>query len=271
MSDAFADLWNSTGPAKHATQSVASQARPKNDLFSMLSSAASSAPASRPLTPSVANSASKPVDRTPKPPSGDAFSGLLSGTFTSSLNSSANLTIAERTAKAEREKREATLKSQSTPSQPLVQSAWDGLDSLGQFTSAPKQQSAASAPLEDDWGLDDFTSPPKVTVTSQESTATHEIWDTNESDAPPASQVAQVNSPGDYFDFGDRENGLLDGYHSDEDEILGALSKPVVQSKPMTVCEHHYPLVTSHFCLVHLPIISKINEESPSSYCRTIS
>ncbi|KAJ7594480.1 hypothetical protein C8J56DRAFT_1012708 [Mycena floridula] len=257
MSDSFADLWSSTAPSKPASQKIGALSsnpplnRPKNDVFSLLS-AASSQPNSRPLTPSTT---------TPKPAStssasGDAFSNLLGGSFSSS--NANNLTIAERAAKAERERREASLRSQQMAPKGPAASAWDGLDSLGQMTSS-KQSSAqpedddwgfgpvatpqappskaATPAVEDDWGLGDFSSvasaskpAPKVPSASSR---TQSLWDMNEFSDSPASlpnPLAEEHQSSLLADFGSQEQSLF----STDDDILGPLSQAVTskQSPP---------------------------------------
>ncbi|RPD81347.1 hypothetical protein L226DRAFT_499569 [Lentinus tigrinus ALCF2SS1-7] len=294
MSDAFADLWNSTGAAKPAepprklgamaaaTNTMQTVARrPQNDVFSMLAAAGSSSSnTSRSATPAqspaLGSNAPRPMQKTPsggpaKPiglggGGGDAFSGLLSGTFSSASNG-ANLTMAQRAALAEKERIERTQKTHAPVPAVQVSSAWAGLDALGassvstthtqtstpahdaldhlgfdSFSSSPapapvrtasKSPQPASA-LDDDWGFGDFPSqPPAAPPRSMKATPISDLLGFD--DFVPASSSRQSSSPapprsdtpGD-FDFGDREDGLL-GDQSDEDDILGDLGKPIEQ------------------------------------------
>jgi hypothetical protein len=144
MSDAFADLWNQslpsrpTPPSQKALQQQLQPPQPRVDSFALL---ASSAPSSRPITPS------KPlVHPTPNDTPSDAFSDLLSGSLKPSVNAS-TLTIAQRAAQVQR----ATLI--DLQSKPLVvknqPSPWDGLDALGASNPSP---STSLPPTVDDWG-----------------------------------------------------------------------------------------------------------------------
>ena len=290
MSDAFADLWNSTGASKPseaprklgamaaATSVMSAQRKPQNDVFSMLAAAGSSSSVStRATTPSQR---SAPGGNTPVQPvqkasgttpnggglGGDAFSGLLSGSFSSGPNSNgANLTMAQRAALAEKQKQAAQTKTSSPSTH--VASAWAGLDALGggtsgmsstksstpsqdplddlgfgSFTSAPATSRTSSkspqpAPAADDDWLGDFTaakpaappaSKPKPTSTAQ----TLLDWDEFESSSPVRPSSAQTKPQNDTlgdFDFGNREDGLLGDHSGDEDDILGDLGKPVEQ------------------------------------------
>lgn len=286
MADSFADLWNSTAPVKPATpaQKLGSpgipqvQRRPQHDVFSLLStSARNSAPNSRPLTPAQQRKLS------PKPPGPsssksspgglDAFSDLLGGSSLSGTSNGANLTIAERAAKVERERQERLGGQQSVKQPQAALSAWAGLDSLAspsttttfrmgsvgtldddwglgapaaapQKASAVRTTKATPSPVvvqdDDDWGLGDFGSArPSVSAPKpQHSTSSQpkgSIWDLDEFGSEPVSasppplkskELQRTDSPGD-FDFGDREDGLLDKDSGDEDDILGVLAKPV--------------------------------------------
>lgn len=199
---------------------------------------------------------------------GDAFSDLLSGTITSTSNG-ANLTIAQRAALANKQRLGQPTVSQHNPAgSKAVDSAWAGLDTLGAssfsssrttstspkppqpqedwlFDSVPASisKSPASKPQpaqdKDDWGLDDFISKPAPSRPSQTTSQSQSLWDIDEFASPspadargisPTPQNGRSSTPGS-FDFGDREDGLLDDQFGDEDDILGVLSKPV-QSKP---------------------------------------
>src|SRR5262245_21972935 len=135
MADSFADLWNSSAPAKPAlplqklgTPNPQPAHRPKQDVFSMLSSAGSSASNSRSISPSITAQRASPKPPATSNGNGDPFGSLLSGTLASSANN-AKLTIAERAAQAERD-RLANMHRQVHAVKKEA-SAWDGLDSLG--------------------------------------------------------------------------------------------------------------------------------------------
>ncbi|GBE80235.1 hypothetical protein SCP_0214450 [Sparassis crispa] len=276
MADSFADLWNSTAPTKppepprklgSLTPIVSSARPPQNDVFSMLASASPSTRNSRSNTPSATGplqstrslgtsspAIPKPVQKSTSA-GGDAFSSLLAGPFASS-STSANMTIAERAAKAERERKEQSHGAQTVSKHQVA--AWAGLDSLGttsfgaksssatalvkiqddewDFVSAPsKTQSVAEPPPPADVDLfDEFLSQP-APLRPAPSQAPQSILDLDEFTSPsvlsnfrhsPERPTSRINSPGD-FDFGDREDALLDDDSNDEDDILGALSKPV--------------------------------------------
>ncbi|KAI0053764.1 hypothetical protein FA95DRAFT_1579387 [Auriscalpium vulgare] len=308
MADSFADLWNSTAPTKPAQPppklgSAPSQSsgtrRPQYDAFSMLAAASSASPSPRAVTPAS-------IGKTPSPnhgtrssvaPSGDAFGSLLSGTFGGG-SSNANLTIAERAARAEAERQAAHVQRQQAAKQQST--AWQGLDALASapklstspapppdddwlfgsappvqsatnssvaaddllasppknrsssphldddwlFGSAPPTKAAAPAPKphvaqeDDGWGLDEFVSRPKQRPSrSSPPSNTKSLFDHFDAESEPAAPVpsrpatrgsvlSRSNTPGD-FDFGDRENALLDDDSDDADDILGNLSRPV--------------------------------------------
>ncbi|KAH9919689.1 uncharacterized protein B0H18DRAFT_1096064 [Fomitopsis serialis] len=232
MSDSFADLWNSTGVSKPAEQprklgSLAPVIPPsrnaKNDVF---------VPASRSGTPGAAG----PIQSTRSlgTSSSDAFSGLFSGSLApGSTANRANMTIAERAAQAERERREQSQQQHAAAKQSA--NAWAGLDSLGNLVPAAKP----STPAQDDWGLDDFISQPAARKRTSAPPRGESLLDLDEFNPIPSAQSTRTSphppqsrsdTPGD-FDFGDREDGLL-GDQSDEDDILGELSKPVSQRSP---------------------------------------
>ncbi|KAI0076919.1 hypothetical protein K474DRAFT_1662302 [Panus rudis PR-1116 ss-1] len=315
MTDSFADLWNSTAPSTtkpvaappklgQALSSAPGQnaRKPTNDIFSMLATPSTSNPATRSTTPLYTNvNASHSARASPILPSntggrgsqtpiqktssanggGDAFSGLLSGTFSSSSANLANLTIAQRAALVEKQKSEKLLGSQRTSSAHPQQShdAWAGLDSLAApsaslssnatpsssaqtqediwdfgLASAPKPSAPAPAVSQptptlddDDFGLGEFTSKPAasqpMSLSNEPPSSQKDIWDFDEFSSPPVQasktprspepSIKRSNSPGD-FDFGDREGALLDGQSDDEDDILGDLTKPVDQIRPVS-------------------------------------
>ena len=199
---------------------------------------------------------------------GDAFSDLLSGTIASNTNG-ANLTMAQKAAIANKQRLgQPTAIPSSVGGNKAVDSAWAGLDALGissfsasrtgstspkpppahddwifDSVQAPSSKPPPSKPEpakdHDDWGLDDFVSKPAPTKPPQ--TKSHSLWDVDEFRSPspasgrnasPAPQNGRSSTPGS-FDFGDREDGLLDDHSGDEDDILGALGKPV-----QSVCSH---------------------------------
>ena len=265
MADSFADLWNSSAPLKPseparklgASPAPSSGApHPKYDAFAMLTASGSSSSSSRSLTPSskpavVAQRSNGGVATTT---SGDAFGDLLSGSFASG-SSGPKLTIAEKAAKA----RAQAIQQPAAP--PHNSTAWAGLDSLAGATSFSSPQASnpkssgidddwpfdsstssthvgsASAlkPSTDDWGLGDIVSRPKPS--SKVPPSQGSLWDlddfTSSSErgqgttssvqgfTPPRSRT-----PGD-FDFGDRENALLDDDSGSDNDVLGHLARPV--------------------------------------------
>ncbi|OBZ70135.1 UBA domain-containing protein 7 [Grifola frondosa] len=285
MSDAFADLWNSTGAAKPVeaprklgsiTPVLPASRNPKNDVFSMLAASGSSSSVnSRAITPTYTGSSPSlasnlPARSTQKPVSsgGDAFSNLLSGSLASSSTNGAHMTMAQRAVQAEKE-RKAQMQTQSSTfaHPPSASSAWDGLDALGSrstvqrlpatssrhaeddewnFGSQPAPAKTTLPAEDDDWGLGELTLQPlksKPIPTSKSAASSQQLNDllefeefTSASPHPPAHSpspsIPRSNTPGD-FDFGDREDRLLDDNDSDtEDDILGALSKPVDKLTP---------------------------------------
>lgn len=299
MSDSFADLWGSSTPqkkpqtlsslAQQSTQQSTQQRKQQgSDLFTLLSStSARSSPSIRSLTPS-ANPTPPPQTSSPQlksTTSGDAFSDLLSSSpFTSS--SSQNLTIAQRAALAEKQRKEAILSQHKQ--QEKEKSAWAGLDTLGGGFGglAPTPAAATSAPAnpakatiksspsvdDDDWGLGDFGKPAHTSLQDQPKPATgtpaksnqddgwgldefessqgghatirardtgkanKTIWDLDDfSPSPPPptntrngqTSSSRVDSPSNNFDFGNREDTLLNRDNDDEDEdFMGVFNKP---------------------------------------------
>ncbi|KAG6847912.1 hypothetical protein H0H93_004992, partial [Arthromyces matolae] len=263
MSDSFADLWNSSAPAKPASQpqklgSVPTNSAPKRtqpDVFSLLSSAGSSNPSSRSMSPMTSNGSSQrsTPNAATKPPlgSGDAFSGLLGSSLATSSVANPRMTMAERAAEAERQKLESLRRhDQSSKALSAAPTVWDGLDSLAK-RSAPSLASTSSKPgqslVDDDWGLGDFGSQPpaKQNATSGSTITTgDDDWlgefanrppsqlrsstsnSQNSRSSPPLPSRRRADSPGD-FDFGNREDALLGDDSNDEDDILGDLARPV--------------------------------------------
>ena len=214
----------------------------------MLSSAGSSAPGSRSITPaSTMNSIPKPPPTSTSTSSGDAFSNLLTGTLAAS--SRANLTIAQRAALAEKERTDKYLKGREEARREAL--AWDGIDSLGLGStrsgavqrpvvagvngSSSSGSSGDKVVDDDDWGLNDFVSPPTTKATPKPQPQYQSLWDLDEfaspsqsknvNDAPPSKAYKPATADFD-FDFGiDHEDGLLPT--QEDDDILGVLSNPV--------------------------------------------
>lgn len=283
MADSFANLWSTAAPSSTAPQkppklndlisstTPSQPTRPQNDLFALLAASNSSSSSnSRTSSPGTPNQASRRSNspKLPQPSSGDAFSGLLSDSFGNGTVTSGSLSMAERAAKAEKERREKLSSSSKQPATKVQSSAWVGLDSLAaasSLTSPPKpatQQksddfdwlfdssvSTSSKPApppstrtqpaiqdeDEDWGLSDFASNPTPTpalLAAQSHPAKpSSVWDFEDSE-PSNQKVHRPNSPGDDFDFGNREDRFLDNDSNDEDDILGSLSKPVSTVPP---------------------------------------
>ncbi|KAG6890288.1 hypothetical protein C0995_009494 [Termitomyces sp. Mi166 len=272
MSDSFADLWNSSASTKPVpqpqrlgsvpTKNILKPARP--DVFSLLSSAGSSNPSPRSMSPVItgetsqrttSNSATKPLSNG----GADAFSSLLSGSLAASTNGNTRMTMAERAAEAERQKLENVRRHTQTIKAP-ASNVWDGLDNLVMTGTQPVPSSPSEprqGSFDDDWGLDAFASsqagpaestlPPIPVVTTEDDdwlgefanksalqqSQTLSLSDQSKSNIrdddllqPPLPSRRRTDSPRD-FDFGDREDALLGDDSTDEDDILGALSRPV--------------------------------------------
>lgn len=214
------------------------------------------------------NGGPKPVQKATSS-GGDAFSDLLGGTI-ASRSSNTNLTIAERAALVEKQRidqhaaRQATASTQASawagldalgnsssfransvsPQPPVSQPEDDwGFDfgDTAKPAAATPAPVKATAPAEDDWGLDDFIAKPapKKASETQKASQSQSIWDIDEFASPPAAsslrgspapQNDRSSTPGS-FDFGEREDGLLDDRSDGEDDILGDLARPV-SSKP---------------------------------------
>ncbi|OCB84440.1 hypothetical protein A7U60_g8426 [Sanghuangporus baumii] len=230
------------------------------DPFSQLAPASSSKPASRSLTP--ANPAR------PSPPASqnglDAFSSLLGPSFSSSTNQE-NLSLAARRAASQKE-----IEARAARDREFKQNestAWSGLDILGHRlsnsnsggektsaqstvddwlfndvkpvvpSSSKPTTSSAPSDLIDDWGLSDFASHaqgPVKTHSQQQHARRHEA----------ASLIDSLDS-GDLIpdSFGGNRTTPVNVERGEEldDDILGALGKPVVVSKqssppPQPVC-----------------------------------
>ena len=98
------------------------------------------------------------------------------------------------------------------------------------------KQPSVIAAEDDDWGLSDFVSRPSPapapSAPRQQVAKPSSIWDIEDVEhsdqpSPPPRKATRPNSPGDDFDFGNREDKLLDNDSNDEDEILGSLLNPV--------------------------------------------
>jgi hypothetical protein len=253
--------------ASPTPSSSSAPARPKYDAFSMLAAASSSNSSSpRSLTPS--STAAAPVrgtnggaSTTMTTTSGDAFGNLLSGSFGNGSDNS-KLTMAEKAARAK-----AQVVQQPVVS-PHGTKTWAGLDSLAGTSSFSSSQpskpkssgigddwlfdaSTSSPPVEpsppdppnDDWGLDDFISRPKPSDEVPPAPSSHgkslldldDFQSSSERDQSFSSSAqthppSRSDTPGD-FDFGDRENALLDDDSGSDDDILGGLGRPV-QERP---------------------------------------
>ena len=257
MSDSFSDLWSSSAPVKPSQParklgaSPSGAPRPKYDAFAMLAASTSKTPSPRSLTPSTsATAAQKSNGGAALSTSGDAFGDLLSGSFGVNPNN-ANLSIAEQAARAN------TRAVQQPPIPTQNTSAWVGLDSLagGAPFSSSLQPKPATPEVDDDWifgsapapvikppsddlGIGDFVSHPKPageTPPPRSSKANslldlddfNSVSDQDRRISSSASNLppSRSDTPGD-FDFGDRENALLDDDSGSDDDILGDLGKP---------------------------------------------
>jgi hypothetical protein len=272
MPDSFSDLWSSSAPPKAQPQKLGTAPttttrRPQQDVFSLLSSAGSSTPSSRSITPGITG---QQRSSTPKPApgavAGDAFSGLLSGSL--AVSNGTRLTIAEQAAQAERQKLESLRRQQHTLKAEASRT-WAGLDTLANaspatlnpdtllgsddwgFSSAPSSQqkqptnnstktASSSIPIddEDDWGLHDFGAPASKSSSQEKqhphpSTKLKSILDLDDLSPSPSSSSKLVSSPPERtdspgdFDFGNREDALSDAESDEEGDLLGELSKPV--------------------------------------------
>lgn len=258
MSDSFADLWSSSAPSNPTSPQILGAAKQRTtipqrsqDAFSILSA---SQPTSRTHSPQVTGSTTH--SRNPVPAgrarNGDAFSSLFSGSLADGRNNNTvNMTMAERAAAAQR----AKLQQAQAPSRvtaPLP-SAWDGLDSLAR-QSTPSHSSPSPSPQadfdfsvfassstttvkspvgDDDWRSSDSTAPQPESTSQKNLAGT--LWDLDDFDSSSHSKPPRPprsRTPGD-FDFGDREDGLLETHSDDSNnDILGDLARPVDAVKP---------------------------------------
>ncbi|KAJ3787612.1 hypothetical protein GGU10DRAFT_308639 [Lentinula aff. detonsa] len=254
MSDSFADLWNSAAPPSEPSSkprklgSPLVQSNPsytrntQNDLFSQLSSQGSSASNSRSATPSSAPSLLSQKNLTKYNSNGDAFSGLFAaGSSLAGNRSTANMTIAERAAQAEKERLQRSLQQRQASSS--TSSAWTGLDSLGSKTFVTSSTISPPAPAEDDWGL----GVPEVArpAASSSNSQVEDDWglaDFANSPAPSHTSTTKLkpSSAGAFWDMEElsalgsqsQSIGLGKGVESTSsadhtDDILGDLSRPI--------------------------------------------
>ncbi|KAG2147452.1 uncharacterized protein EDB93DRAFT_1282152 [Suillus bovinus] len=270
MSDSFADLWSSSVPSNPTSPQVLGAAKQRTavpqrsqDTFSLLSA---SQPTSRTHSPQVAGPTTR--SRNPVPVGGarnvDAFSSLFSGSLADGRdNNTTNMTMAERAAAAQRAKLQPA---QAPPrvTAPLP-SAWDGLDSLAR-QATPSHPSPSRSPQVDldfsafassstttvkspvgydGWSSHDSTAPQPQTASQKKPAGT--LWDLDDFDSSSHSNSPippRSRTPGD-FDFGDRDDGLLETHSDDSnDDILGDLARPVDAVKPSSrfpcrFCTHH--------------------------------
>lgn len=201
----------------------------------------------------------------------DAFSNLLSPTFASSSKNGTNLTIAQRAAQVEKQRSGQLRNSIQTAEPQLDASTWAGLDALGAkpanigkpqpnaieddwtstFTTSSKpgnivssrpSQVPATTTVDDDWGLHDFGGKVSTSDKVASHTPPKTLLDFDPFSSPlsksnePSSDLhpQRSNTPGD-FDFGDREDGLLNEQSDGEDDILGDLAKPVETTRRPSV------------------------------------
>ncbi|KAH9077009.1 hypothetical protein EDB83DRAFT_2347748 [Lactarius deliciosus] len=235
MSDSFADLWSSSAPVKPSQPARKLGAspvpppgalRPKYDAFALLAASASTTPSPRSLTPSAPTAVAQKSN------------GWCSDEY-----------LRRRRNKQRGLTREVI---QQPPIPPQTSSAWAGLDSLagGTSFSSSLQHKPATPEADDDWifgstttpapmpsnddlGIEDFAFPFQSLQTTLSLRDRHRI-------PSPASNLppSRSDTPGD-FDFGDRENALLDDDSGSDDDILGDLGKPArVQPTPTARSSH---------------------------------
>ncbi|KAH9002277.1 hypothetical protein EDB86DRAFT_2800719 [Lactarius hatsudake] len=280
MSDSFADLWSSSAPVKPSRPARKLGAspvpppatlRPKYDAFAILAASASKTPSPRSITPSApAAIAQKSNGGAATSTSGDAFGDILSGSFGANP-SNANLSIAEQAARAN------ARVIQQPPIPPQTSSAWAGLDSLagGASFSSSLQHKPATPEADDDWifgstttpapmpsnddlGIEDFVSHPKPSddPLPPRSSKANSLWDLDDFNSTsnqghrissPASNLppSRSDTPGD-FDFGDRENALLDDDSGSDDDILGDLGKPARMQPTSAARSSHSNVAPAH-------------------------
>lgn len=258
MSDSFADLWNSSAPPKSQPQKLGSvltrnALKPvQPDVFSLLSSAGSSNHSSRSMSPVVAGGPSQRTTQNSVTTSlsnggDDAFSSLLSGSLVTSTNGKTGMTMAEKAAEAERQKLGNLSGHEQIIKPAATSNVWDGLDSLAiastkTVPSSSKHQQAVSI---DDWAPDtltsqtaSFTGPAELASPHASIVMTQDNDWLNEFVNEPMSQLEPQTISDQFksklpslqhatFDFGDRQDTFLGDDFNSEDDILGALSKPI--------------------------------------------
>lgn len=202
---------------------------------------------------------------------GDAFSDLIGGTISSSTNTAHMTIAQRAALAEKQKQEQLKSQASSSVAQSSAWAGLDALGSssslgLGSASSKPSAQQAddddwtsafnqpakpastslsthvtVTEPVEDDWGLEDFVSKPtSVKAPSpQQSSKNGSLWELDEFASPavpsslrasPGPQNGRSSTPGS-FDFGDREDGLLNDASGDEDDILGELGRPA-QPKP---------------------------------------
>ncbi|KAF8627930.1 hypothetical protein AX17_006085 [Amanita inopinata Kibby_2008] len=214
MSDAFADLWNSSAPSKPTAAKTLGSAstsqsttirRPQQDAFSLLSSGSSSLSTSS-LNMRV-NSQTRPTSAPQQKPlaanrngANDAFGDLLGGSINSgSMNTSSRMTMAERAAQAEKQRLESLQRKQQAVK--LEASTWQGLDSLASPTlSSLKTEMARNAAKptldNDDWAFGSVAKPQTQATPAQQSqlAVADDDWDLGDFAAPTKSSTKNTNS-----------------------------------------------------------------------------
>ncbi|KAF8623058.1 hypothetical protein AX15_006530, partial [Amanita polypyramis BW_CC] len=226
MSDAFADLWNSSVPSKPVTQKTlggsgttlqargANTARKTQDVFSLLSSTGTSSSSSLstpPLPQSSSNthlnaplkpaavSRSKAVPPASRPPNGgDAFGDLLSGSMaTAASMSTSRMTIAERAAQAEQQRLAALQKKHQAVKADV--SAWQGLDSLAGSTFTTPTQPPIVASIstlgqdsDDDWGFGTLSQAKPMKPTEMKPSLADDDWGLNDFTGSSSTSVAST-------------------------------------------------------------------------------
>ena len=216
------------------------------DPFSQLSSFSSSKPPSRSLTPGNPPRTSPPTNQSGP----DAFSSLLGPSFSSSSNQE-NLSLAARRAAAQKEIEARAARDREVKQNDSA--AWSGLDLLGHglpnntsgathvpvkttggnwLLSAPESGPSKAAPstpsnLIDDWGLSDFAGRAHGPVSTQ-----------SQQQRPQSNGTASLIDSLDNAEFipdsfGESRPASANVEHNGEpdDDILGALGKPVEESQ----------------------------------------
>lgn len=124
---------------------------------------------------------------------------------------------------------------------------------------------------DDDWGLSDFghkpTPAPAPSAPRQQATKPSSTWDLEDVDhtslpSPPPRKVNRPNSPGDDFDFGNREDRLLDNDSNDEDDILG-FPKPAGSAPPRRPAVSLWIYVPQPLVDSFLGLNSRIRSQDP--------